>query len=58
MQEKIADEFNKKTFNKTANLVALSKDVYSIEKVICIKNVSDVNKVFRLSTQYYVLLQT
>ena len=35
--------------SKTANLVALSKDVYSIEKVSSIKNISDVNKSFRLS---------
>ena len=35
--------------NKTANLVALSKDAYSIEKVISIKNAGDVNKFFRLS---------
>ena len=49
MYEKIADEFNKETLSNTANLVALSKDVYSIEKVVSIKNVSDVNKLFRLS---------
>ena len=36
MYEKIADEFNKETLSKTANLVALSKDVYSIEKVILV----------------------
>ena len=47
--EKLADEFNMETLSKTANLVALSKDVYSIEKVSNIKNVSDVNKLFRLS---------
>ena len=34
---------------KTANLIVLSKDLYSIEKVINIKNVSDVNNLFRLS---------
>ena len=49
MYEKIADGFNKETLSSTANLVVLSKDVYSIEKVISIKNVSDVNKLFRLS---------
>ena len=49
MYEKIVDKFNKKTLSKTENLVALWKDVYSIEKVISIKNVSDVNKIFRLS---------
>ena len=49
MYEKIADEFNNETLNKTANLVALSKEVYSIEKVISIKNISDVNNLFRFS---------
>ena len=49
MYEKIADEFNKETLGKTANLIVLSKDLYSIEKVINIKNVSDVNNLFRLS---------
>ena len=49
MYEKIVDKFNKETLSKMTNLVALSKDVYSIEKVISIKNVSDVNKLFRLS---------
>ena len=49
MYEKIADEFNKETLNKTENLVAWLKEVYRIEKVINIKNVSDVNKLFRLS---------
>ena len=58
MCEKIAEEFNKETLSKTANLVALSKDVYGIEKVISTKNVSDVNKLFRLSAcGYCVLLQ-
>ena len=42
MYEKIVDEFNKETLSKMANLVALSKDVYSTEKVISIKHVSDV----------------
>ena len=50
MYEKIVDKFNKETLSKMTNLVALSKDVYSIEKVISIKNVSDVNKLFRLSS--------
>ena len=49
MYEKIADEFNKETLGRTANLIVLSKDLYSIEKVINIKNVSDVNNLFRLS---------
>ena len=49
MYEKIADEFNKETLRRTANLIVLSKDLYSIEKVINIKNVSDVNNLFRLS---------
>ena len=49
MYEKIAEEFNKETFSKTANLVALSKDVHSIEKIISIKIASDVSKLFRLS---------
>ena len=49
MYEKIADEFNKETLKKTASLVALLKDVYKIEKVISIKNISDVNNLFRLS---------
>ena len=49
MYEKIADEFNKETLSNTANLVALSKDAYSIEKVVSIKNISDVNKLFPLS---------
>ena len=48
MYEKIAEEFSKETLSKMANLVALSKDVYSIEKVMSIKNVSGVNKLFRL----------
>ena len=49
MYEKIAEEFNKETFSKTANLVALSKDVHSIEKIISIKIASDASKLFRLS---------
>ena len=49
MYEKIADEFNKETLSKTANLIVLSKDLYSIEKDISIENVSDVNNLFRLS---------
>ena len=48
MYEEIVDEFNKETLRKSANFVALSKDVCSFEKVINIKNVSDVNKLFRL----------
>ena len=48
MYEKIAEEFSKETLSKMANLVALSKDVYSIEKVMSIKNVSGVNTLFRL----------
>ena len=48
MYEKSADESNKKNLSKTADLVVLSKDIHSIEKVIIIKNVSDVNKSFRL----------
>ena len=48
MYEEIVDEFNKETLRKSANLVALSKDVCSFEKVINIKNVSDINKLFRL----------
>ena len=48
MYEEIVEEFNKETLRKSANLVALSKDVCSFEKVINIKNVSDVNKLFRL----------
>ena len=47
MYEKSADESNKKNLSKTADLVVLSKDIHSIEKVIIIKNVSDVNKSFR-----------
>ena len=54
MYEEIADEFNKETLSKSTNLVALSKDVCSIEKAININNVSDVNKLFRLSV--WVLL--
>ena len=46
MYEKIAEEFNKETFSKTANLVALSKDVHSIEKIISIKIASDVISYF------------
>ena len=54
MYEKIAEEFNKETLSATANLVALSKGVHSIEKIISIKIdvnklISDVNKLFRLS---------
>ena len=52
MYEKIAEEFNKETLSATANLVALSKGVHSIEKIIKIdvnKLISDVNKLFRLS---------
>ena len=49
MYEKIADEFNKEALSKTANLIVLSKDLYSIEKDISIENVSDVNNLFRLS---------
>ena len=49
MYEKIADEFNKEALSKTANLIVLSKDLYSTEKVINIKNVGDVNNLFRLS---------
>ena len=37
MYEEIVDEFNKETLSKSANLVALSKDICSIEKVINIK---------------------
>ena len=51
MYEKIADEFNKEALSKTANLIVLSKDLYSIEKDISIENVSDVNNLFRLSAQ-------
>ena len=49
MYEGIVDKFNMETLSKSANLVALSKDVCSIEKVTNIKNVSDVDKLFRLS---------
>ena len=49
MYEEIVDKFNMETLSKLANLVALSKDVCSIEKVANIKNVSDVDKLFRLS---------
>ena len=55
--EKIADEFNKEILSKTANLVALLKDVYSIEKVVSIKNVRDVNKLFVCLRGWCVLLQ-
>ena len=51
MYEKIPDEFNKEALSKTANLIVLSKDLYSIEKDISIENVSDVNNLFRLSAQ-------
>ena len=49
MYEKIADEFNQETLSKMTNLVALSKDVCSIEKIISIKHLNDVNKLFCLS---------
>lgn len=40
MYEEIVDEFNKETLSKSTNLVALSKDICSIEKVINIKRLS------------------
>ena len=49
MYEKIVDKFNMETLSKLGHLVALSKDVCSTEKVTNIKNVSDVDKLFRLS---------
>ena len=58
MYEKIADEFNKETLSKTANLVALSKGVYSIEKVILVLKMSvTLTNYFVCLRGYCVLLQ-
>ena len=55
MYEKIADEFNKETLSKTANLVALSKDV--LKRLLVLKmSVMLINYFFCLR-RYCVLLQ-